>query len=406
MAEPFGGGVTREVRISEHGKIVPVHGRMGIFGTGMGIRNDGKHTLLIPYWENQQIHALIKQGLPPEYTADTLIYQNVSDIFAGIRQTHHILTGNYGVDFSHGMKGRMVKASIILREMNACAMMMRMTTIEKLLPTFQEYIGELFSAIGTQPRDTRKQAIIQYGEHISCGRDSRGRVNPTAIMSQITACDRRVAQVIQDILAIEPKIIARQHALVSIVQYAEVIIQSAAAYLKTLLDSRTFRRMIRSEERRFRTDYLLGVYLSELETIDIAPYYRTCFAIREEFRWVRKHLAEKKWGDAYRLLTRSYQSLRIRDVRIRIERLRMQIMLHRYDAKRHPLRISQVRVKLADYLDVLSTVDETGFALPVIKEALPHLQDALHHAQRASMMPELHHDHVFHQQLSEGVEYL
>lgn len=406
MASSFGGGRVKQIQISDNGRLQPATARVDIFGTDIGIVHDGPHRIAVPQWRNQLINDLLRAGRPPRYTPDTLVYQVVGDVFAGVRYTHRVLYGNYGVDFYSGMKGRLMKAIGVLDQMSLLALGFRKGTIDRHIGDFQRMIGEVFTLVGTDPTDLRKKKVITYGERIKCGRDSRGQVNPSAAMMQIIAGKKDLQSVVESIMSIEPSIIRRQQVLVSIVNYAEAVITGVRQFLDLLLMGDNFTKIEETGDEREKVLISLGFYRQELQTIDIAPYYRTCFAIRDEFRRAIEDIKEGKFVHARRLLSRSRESLKIRGVRLDIERMLMLVMLNETDPRAHPLALPELYTHLADCVRRLSAVDERGFALPVLKDAIPHLGIALGRLQSVRSATALQADKVFYVEIRKGIKLL
>ena len=408
MPNYIGGRSFQEIEVIEHGRSLSVRARVNIFKTGLGVRYDGggMRQLVVPYWDNHHIHELLKNDRQPRYGSDTLVHQTLESLFSAIRQTYHILWGNYGVDFSRGAKGKLTEAIELLNQLNLAATGFRTGNFLEWINPFQAQITRLFDLVGTQPRDLYRKEVIAYGQRISCGRDSQGRVNPSALMSQITAAQPRLKKVLAHILAIEPRIIARQQALVSIVQYAEAVIEGARQFLSLLLENGRFREVSDFKTDQTRLDAALTFYRGQLALFDMSPYYCTFFIVSAEFKEAQQKMAVGQFSTTLQLLRRSHESLKLRAIRIELERLLLLLLFHQTVPRRHPLSLEAVAARLALQINHLEGVDETGFALPVRDEALANLRAAALRLESFSTLRHALSDGVFHDQMRLGVAQL
>lgn len=374
LSEMIGRGRVSTVQISVEKEIIKVRARVGLFGSTLGVFTEGNFAgrIAVPFWENQIIYEIIKMGEKPVYTKETLIYQVVESIFHALRQTYHILYSNYGISFQYGEKKHLQEAIAAIERLNLFALGLRQKTIETDKELFQRRVEAIFGQISLRPRDQRKKEVVTYLKQIGWQADRELLINPAVIRTRTIAAKIRLQDIVNDILSIEQKIVARRQVLISIIEYIELHLKGARHFLNLLLKEENWQSFIKSDlTSRKKVQDQLTFFMMEFEKIDIEPFAFSCRMIVKEFREAREAIKEGNYDLVRKLLSTSRESLKRRAIRTDLERVIMKITLYLTpQRKTKPFDWQRTIGQVRELVQRLKGVDEKYFVKPACREAL------------------------------------
>ena len=387
ISKMIGQGKLETVKISVKGKIKKVKARIGIFNSSLGIFTDGNITgcIAVPFWENQIISEIVRKGRQPVYTKDTKIFQVVKSIFHALRQTYHILYDNYGISFQHGKKQSLVEAISALESLNLFTIGFGGKTSRKDKKIFQKKVKEILDQVGISPRDQRKKEVKKYLEMIENKADQERSVNPGAIRAQTIAVKIRLQDLVNDILSIEHRLVARRQVLISIIEYIELHLKGARHFLELLLKPEYWQRFKKDDSiNQKRVQDHLIFFAIELGKIDIEPFALSCQLAAKELKAASNMIKKNKYDEAYRILSISKESLKRRAIRTDLERTIMRITLFLLtDKKAKTFTWQKTIAEVEEIIKRLDKVDETDFVQPACQRAITPLMVA-----RAYLLPQ------------------
>ncbi len=235
-------------------------------------------------------------------------------------------------------------------------------------------------AIGPNARLVGKREALDQLAAIAKGRDSRGRVNPTVLLTRLAAVIRRVDAREQDATNIDGVFAFRRQIVRTTIQLLETQVAVARSFLAQVLANWP---QIASHKRHLIAGHV-DAMAEVFRTIDIQPF-RTNFAFAAiEYNFAASALRNGNPDTAKVFLQRSAAGFALRSLRAELERAYFSIS--RVVRLRQPLDTSATLLVLSDCtqeLENLYTDNLRQFDKPVvsagIKHAAQHLRDAKLH---------------------------
>ncbi|MDP3964879.1 MAG: hypothetical protein Q8Q20_04485 [bacterium] len=265
----FGGGSEQWLTIRVKGKQRRILVRLGIYGLR---------------WFGVIQRPLGLAGQIAVYNHDRQCWQVVASIYHAYRQIWHILW-QHGVDVHTGEKSRILKVIELARELNAAALGVSAATVSQaeLRQQLRPKIYEASRLLG-RPLRPSKQKAKQQLVAIGAAQDSRGRINPTVQqVRSISAVNRLWERLEDEILVIDPQMRRRQEVVVTLIQWAELVVWTTYEFLLLLVRNggmvHPFLDSHRREVARLAIFYAQGV-----ERIDYLPFRGTCHETASDLR--------------------------------------------------------------------------------------------------------------------------
>lgn len=379
--DKLGQGIIKEVQVSIGAEVKKVPARVGLFGSTLAVFTAGDLAgkIGVRLWENQIISKLIKSGAKLVYTKENLIYQIFDGLFSTLRQTYWILDGNYGISFQFGEKKLLSEAMAALDNLNLFALGLRGGEFGNHKKIFQSKIKAILRQVGTQPRDMRKRVIKSELEKIKSMSDRELSVNVGAIRAKTTAARIKLQDLVDNIMSIEPRIIARRQTLVSVIDYIRAYLEGGERFLTMLLKEENWRRFVSSDiiSHQKIQDQLI-FYILGLKRIDMQPFALSCCITADELEQARDKIKAREHADAYKLLIKSRESLKRMTVRVDLEREIMRLTLYLLPQRQtKPFSWQMAIAKLREIHKRLREIDETNFVQPACQASLASLNRAL-----------------------------
>lgn len=397
LSQYIGGGYLTKipitVRVGKSSYVANTNARMGIFGSDLGVGQGSperhRGVLLVPKWKRSLIDSLRGNGRIV-FTPDLLVHQVVGDLFEAIRQQEEILW-NYG-EPTNGERGEMRIALAAVEEINRiCLGLKRVVNREAVEAHLMTQAETALGAIGLRPIDAKKIEASDYVQRLATILDTRGRPNPSAKAAQSLAAGRRLSERQEVIDTIEPIIVYRREVLRNFCAALSFIFTQQHDFLQKFfwndlrLADGDLRRSVAARLRRFTVDLL---------RVDVKPSLATAEHLRREYGQAIAALETQRLGQAKEILRRSWQSLKLRQIRIVLEDV-ITDLARAVVASRKPRRMTvpvEVRKQYAHRIDVLlnalGRVDERGFRHRVIPDAQLALAAAIDLLGRKAFMPE------------------
>lgn len=382
----YGGGfldtakVSQKVPGSKAPIIVRVQARLGLFRSDLGVGHEDAYrgVMLVPTWENQLVKTLKKQRKDITYTPDLLVFHVLEDVFEAYRQQWEILW-IYGAGYEDGETGRLMKALEAVKELNLiCLGLKKVTNREAIEVELASRVERALNSIGVRVRDDRKVEALNFLEHLGTLLDSRSRPNPTVKAAKTVAAARRLGDRLEVVDTIQPIIVYRREVLGNFMKLLNFQFDGMLHFLDRLLSSDVFPKLDSDQFVRNQVIARLGQFSLELERVDVKPFVLTARFLRQEFDSAQEALEQQKDGLALKVLHRSRESLKLRRIRLAIEKLLTDVaqlvikkpaVIQGNDRERFLEETKRLRTELEN-------VDETGFKLPVAKGSMLHLDIA------------------------------
>ncbi len=381
-------GNERVVKISlGRGNTRSVAALVGLFGSQLAVFQESKYHGMIgvPYWENQLVHEALRRLQSGEeefdFSDDLLMYQVLPDVYTALRQTLHILFANYGNSFdTQGEKNHLITALEKEQALNGQLLSLRKINFEQLSAEIKKTVTAIIGQIGTQPRNMKKIKALDYSKMISQVLDAKGRVNPSAKMAQSVALRNRLQDRLQEILAIEPRVMERRTRLVAIIQLCELVFKSAQDFLRRLLPNLTKEYFDSHGGRSLqeKVSYRLQALAGDCSQIRIQPFLFPAEQLANEFDHAASMVMRSNYGGAWDELKKSYESLRLRVIRTDLEDYITVITQLMFQPKRKLLtpELESIEKKVLDFRASISGIDDSRFAKRVCREAVSFIEAA------------------------------
>ena len=381
MTAAIGGGIVQCITIplGEQRTKLSLSARMRVFKQGIGVVLNPEEfagMIVVPRWE--ELQKLIAAGASPKnfrWRSEHLNYEALGGVYHAYRQTWHILA-KYGLDLTSGEKAKMETVRQLARELNLTLLGLapgarvaeaRRATTEAV-KTFTATIGEP----RTLPKAAAKEQILAAAR----GADSRERPNPSALMARARAAERNLEERLEDVMAIDPHIVARQKTLLNMIQLAELRLEGLDHFLELLFRRNGLLPLLDPRKRKVVATQL-EYFAQELDRIDFHPYRNACQNTARDLRETRDFIRVAARMDSAAMLTirhslaRARSSVAIKGLQKEIERLifiltRALILNEKRIATR---RIGEMVSRIEERLDgttaSLVKIDDHDFRHPV-----------------------------------------
>ncbi len=365
----IGGGSAGSVPVSINTRVVRLQSRGGLRNSDIRVATGGKYTgyILIPVWRKK------KADPAKRYRR----YQLYSDIYGAFRGQWSAVQ-QYGSVY-YGERGGLFSARDILSRLNTAVLDIGAGDLGTLYDEFQQSVAGLLEQIGVSVRDEDKVWIVERADRLANPRDRRSVFNPGAHRAVSAAGIHHVEQRLERINRISPRMAARLNMLETIIDESEFYLYGINNFLQQQLGRAPAGRLSINAAGKSHLDF----YRRALARFDIRPFISTAWYVQKEFQQARDLVERQLLADAYQLLNRSRQSLRLRQARTVLERiiLKMSIpVIEKNNLLSGNLRDTiDGQTKL--FIDALRTIDESGFARPVVGDVISMLGQALQHLQ-------------------------
>ncbi|MEK7584746.1 MAG: hypothetical protein AAB490_05885 [Patescibacteria group bacterium] len=353
MMKKIGRGTTRTIRVGE----IDLSVRMNVFSLGFGIIQK----------PDRYAGRILVRNVDADY------WQIVENAYYAYRQTEHILY-RYGINFYHGEKNLLEN----LRE-GALRLNLRSLGIEGGSRTRrdQEQFDGLVARFTEPLTHARKLTKTAAREQISAVLGSR---NLPAVRARTVAARGRLLERFEEVLHIEPHILARQRGLWILIKLSELRFETLHRYVAELLKYDGMKPLY-DRSRRLAIATRFESIAQELESIDFEPHRSMCKLTIDDLRAARDVLRKP------RLTREDWQTLRTHIMCCRIATIlkRKQIALERViiSIMRHLLRespqlpVMTIKRAISGILEPILHMSDEKLRVPVIEEFTGHMQKAL-----------------------------
>lgn len=383
MAAAIGGGIVTRVTIpfGKERRVVETVSRMRVFRQGIGVVLEPEEyagMIVVPRWE--ELEKLIAAGESRRnfrWRSEHLNYEALGSVYHAFRQTWHILA-KYGLDLATGEKAKMEEARRLARELNFTILGLSSDArIKGTRRVTREAVQAFMATIG-EPRAIPKREAREQILAVAKGADSRGRPNPSALMARAKTAERRIEERLEDVMAIDPHIVARQKTLLNMIQVAELRLDAVDHFLDLLLRRDGLRPLFERRERRVIAGQL-ECYAQELERIDFAPYRNACRETARDLREARDRIRTAGTMNGVtmlairRPLARARRAIAVKRLQKEIERLifllTRTLVLEKRKAATHKIEeaVARIETRLEGTVAALVNIDDRTFRRPVSK---------------------------------------
>lgn len=239
-------------------------------------------------------------------------------------------------------------------------------------------IAEVIVGLERSRKETKKQAY-KFFENSQNLVDSLGRPNPQATSAKISAGKTRLQKREGEIRIISPRIGLWELALVNEKIRIERILRGIERSLSAALRSgHIFKEgALVSEVQIKGLCKCLDLHEDNLSTIDSQPFLFVCVRIIEEFKQAKELICKRQFQKAKKVLKVSLESLRLKILQGRIEKLIFSLDLMIYSKSRKKEQVQNIQKELQQVIQEMSQIDESGFKFKVCEKVLTSLHDAL-----------------------------
>ncbi len=377
MINGLGGGKDAYVEVSIGDNRRFVKARVGIFGVKLGVATepDGcEGMFVVPNWERAKQRAAFAQqgGRVRDDVFMTADWDLLPSVYMAFRQTFHI-QHQYGLDFTAGEKTILQQLQERTLELNLRVLGVgRGIKRTRVMAELNRLSEELITPLKYARKDTKRAARAQF-ENLTLRDPITHQVNPQADRARLVAGREDLHQRLNEVLRIEPRIIARQQVLLSLIHIAELKLAATQHFLDLLLDSARFESQLNGLPRRVLADRC-ELFAQSLEVLDFRPYRKMCLLTAADLRHARDLLRKARLSkdDRIRLkkfLTRCQVAIRIKNVQVDIERLIFKLMRD----EQRKIASDKVAAKVAMLRKAIKSIDDSMLKRPVVSIALDHL---------------------------------
>ncbi|OGY89380.1 MAG: hypothetical protein A2677_00610 [Candidatus Komeilibacteria bacterium RIFCSPHIGHO2_01_FULL_52_14] len=301
----------------------------------------------------------------------------VPDVYAAFRQTEHTLRG-YGIRLNKGEKHLLRKAADLAVQLNlralGCSTGPSAARLRWQLKRLIDKILEpLYYARDISQKQARKQLEAMMAEQ-----NPGGSLNLPAIRARSVKARTLLDSRIHEIMTIEPKILARQRVLLTLIELAKLRLEAAKHFIDRLLAHSELQPVLTDENRAGIADQC-GFLAKELSDLDFEPYTKMCQLSAHDLRLAQHtlrlpHLNSMRIHYLRRSLWRCQTAITIKNEQIGLERIilglsRTEVL----DDRRRAGLENDVR----RFIWRLARINDADLTQPVIKNALHRLDEAI-----------------------------
>lgn len=368
--------------------VTPLHGS-AVLITGQdhvipaGTRWDGDRTLKAPVtWRRGTLlipRLLLNrvEGAPATFLWSAFPY----GLYEALRALMHTKRGYHGVNGETGENGERDRPGEILKLGGVREALNLALEWLALRPTLTRYRREALRALLRDNvdeienvRDPAKRRALLHMVLAVRERDRLGRPNPSRRMAILVGARNDLRDRLNLIAFIEPRIGAREIALLHEATRIRHIFN--AAYKAVERAHREYQ-----VERREQYRVLIEVAQAELETIYVGPYPAHIERIVRDIQEAVTAMSESRVADVKERLRIIRESLRCKRARWDLEELLVRLSLFvrgKRSAEEDKVALVQFEREISDFRNrVVSKIDDRGFAKPVCEPVSEDLRVAL-----------------------------
>lgn len=381
ISNMLGGGNIVRLKVSiGRGKKEVVEARVGLFGTAIGviIRSKGGRLngmIILPHWKDVASLVSSTEDIKKiKWTPDLLRYDKFASIYDAYRWAIHVVEETYGINLERGEKHLMMEAIRIVTNLNLILLGLRQGNAKAYQERLNRIIDELEASVGENVYNLFKDEALALLGELRSVRDTKGRLNLAAKRALSIAAKSRFVSRANEILKIEPVIAERQRVLWILIQKIEYQLDRTFHYLNMLVSN--FDSVMKNGIMRKRAAEYLSMLAAEMEKIDIQPFLFTAMMITKEIGESIKFITIGDYESARKPLTRSLESLILKQIQKEIEELILQLTYLIIDRNKSR-RVGNLIPRLASIYNRLNRISEEGFIILTKKDVQKCLQLAI-----------------------------